>query len=128
VPGSAIAPGTKLSASGPTGVTVEISATRAQQGGVMFGGPAGSWDTGIEIYNTGSSPYAFNPVDQVVLVDSTGGHHTPLDTPTAQPIVVAAGGTAGRILVLGLPGTVTPAATQVTPFPGSGSPLVWSAT
>lgn len=128
VPSSAAPPGTKLPASGPTGVTVQISATRAQQGGVMFGGPTGSWDTGIEITNSGSSPYAFNPVHQVVLVDSAGRHHIPLDTGTAQPIVVAAGGEAGRILVFTLPTAVTPAATQLTPFPGSGSTLVWSAT
>jgi len=44
--------------------------------------------------------------------------------------VVPAGGTAGRILVFVLPKTGTPAATQLVPFPGSGtgSPLVWSAT
>jgi hypothetical protein len=108
-------------------MTVEISATRAQRGGVVFGGPTGSWDTGIEIYNTGSSPYTFNPVDQAILVDSAGGLLTPLGTATAQPIVVPPGGSAGRILLFVLPPAVTAASTRLTPFPGSGSALVWSA-
>lgn len=126
VPGAA-APGTKLAVPVPAGGSVEISATRAQQDGVMFGGPSGSWDTGIEVYNTGGVPYAFDPATQVVVVDSAGRRRTPLATATAQAVSVQGGQSSGRIVVFVLPAHVTPVTTELIPMPGSGAPLVWSA-
>ena len=129
VPGS-VAPGTKQPATGPSGQTVTISATRATQEGPVFGGPRGSWALGIQIYNTGTAPFTFVSSAQSVLIDSAGGHLAPTATkssPAGTATVVPAGQNAGVIDVFVVPVGATPASIQVTPFLPTGPTLLWSA-
>jgi hypothetical protein len=129
VPGS-VAPGTKQLATGPSGQTVTISATRATQEGPVFGGPKYSWALGIQIYNTGTAPFTFISSSQSVLIDSAGGHLAPAPTkssPAGTPTVVAAGQSSGVIDVFIVPVGATPASIQVTPFLPSGPTLLWNA-
>jgi len=129
VPGS-VAPGTKQLATGPSGQTVTISATRATQEGPVFGGPKDSWALGIQIYNTGTAPFTFMSSSQSVLIDSAGGRLAPAPTkssPAGTPTVVAAGQNSGVIEVFIVPAGATPASIQVTPFSPSGPTLLWNA-